>query len=194
MSKQTKEELEIIKLRQEIKQLKRPVFLRPEFLSIVLSSIFAAATIYFTIVKAESEDLKNKIAENIRLSNQINEIKSLELRDKEQHLQNSIDQLKIKESNLKDSLNIKFQRDLLVLENKLKDIRLYINEYRVGYSNSRLKSTSVINSMEKFVKPEEEKNFRQWFYNELNRAIDISNRRSLDQIELERKISEYNIK
>ena len=42
-----KDELEIEKLRQEIKNLKKPILLRPEFLSIVFSSIFAAATIYF---------------------------------------------------------------------------------------------------------------------------------------------------
>lgn len=186
-----KDELEIEKLRQEIKNLKKPILLRPEFLSIVFSSIFAAATIYFSILKAKSEELETLKSEKIQLANQINQKTSLDLKSKEEQLKQSIVQLEIKEDHLRDSLNHKFIEDLLILENKLKEIRLYIDEYKVGYSNARLKSKYNLKLMDEYVKQEKQEDFKRWFYRELNMAIDRSNTRSLNQIELERKLSEY---
>ncbi len=190
----TREELEIEKLKQELKNLKKPILLRPEFLSIILSSIIAAVTIYFSVIEAKSDELEQVKSEKIQLANQINTKTSLDLKSKENKLKESIEKLKMKEKNLKDSLNQKFVEDLLILENKLKEIRLFIDDYRVGYSKSRLKNKRTIEQIERYVDIEKREGFKRWLYSELNRAIDKSNKRSLDQIELRRKLSEYKIK
>ena len=53
-------ELEVIKLQDEIKLLNKPFYKRAEFLSIVVSALVASLTIYFTILKAESDVLEKK--------------------------------------------------------------------------------------------------------------------------------------
>ncbi len=180
------EELEKQKVHEEIRQLAKPFYLKPSFLSIISSSIFAALTIYFTIKISNDEALKELDQRELG-------IQTTKLQIKQERLKESVSKFEAKEKYFKDSLTIKFRTDLLKLEYKLKEISLYIDDYRKSYANGRLSNQIVKSRISEYVKPDQEKEFRRWFYIELNRAIDLSNKRSLKQIELEKKISEYKI-
>ena len=191
MSDPTKEELERIKLQQEIKALKRPFFLRAEFLSIFVSSILGAIALLVSLNQANSDELEAIKTEKLELANEVNNQKAENLKKEALTLQKSIAELSALEKQLKDSLDLRFQRELLLLEARLKQIRAYTENYRMGYANGRLKNRRVNDNIQKFVRPEQEKAFRQWLYSELNRAIDVSINRAIDEIELERKLAEY---
>lgn len=188
----SREQLEIAKLQYEIKQLKKPIFLRTDFLSIVASAMVAAITIYFTVARSKSDDLKQATADKIIAQNESISLRTLAVSQREDDLKKSIKKLEIKQTNLKDSVNIKFQRDLLVFENKFKDLKLDINDYRQGYAKGRVKRESEYGTnINRFVIPQLKDEFNMWYKNELIRAMTKSNDYIINQIELERKLLDY---
>jgi hypothetical protein len=190
----SKEELEIVKLEQEITNLKKKFYERPEFLSIIVSSVFAALALYTSLVQARSSELEEVKTENTRLANQINDFEKRRLQVQKEEIEQSIDDLKVKEQTLEDSLNNKFMRDMLVLEDRLKGAKKYIEEYSISYSNEYVDSRFVKDSMDQFIKPDQQEAFKRWLYSALRRAIALSNDRTIEKIELERKLIEYSIK
>ncbi len=190
----TKEELEIVKLEAEIRNLKRKFYSRPEFLSIIFSSLFAALALYISLVQARSSQLEEAKTENLRLANQINEYEKLKIQTQKEDIEESIIALKIREKTLEDSINKKFMRDMLVLEDKLKGTKKYIEDYSISYSNEFVDSRFAENAMNRFVIPEQKEGYKRWLYSALRRAIKLSNDRSIEKIELERKLIEYSIK
>lgn len=190
----TKEELEIVKLEQEIRNLKRKFYARPEFLSIIVSSVFAALALYTSLVQARSSQLEDLKTENTRLANQINSFEKLRIQEQKEGIEQSIEDLKMKEKTLEDSLNNKFMRDMLVLEDRLKGAKKYIDEYSISYSNEYVDSRFVEDSMDQFIIADQKEAFKRWLYAALRRAIALSNDRTIEKIELERKLIEYKIK
>ncbi len=192
----TKDELEIIKLKEEISNLKRPFFLRPEFLSIVLSSLFAAFTIWVSISQVNKEKMEQLKTLNIALDNKLNDFDRKQLEVEKASLISSIEELKVKENNLKDSLFIKYNKDLLEIERNLEDIFNYtVEDYSIEYANTYVKSESVTNAISDFVVNDQKAGFRKWLYSSTRRAIDKSNNRSmekvLDNIGFELKLNQY---
>lgn len=189
---ETTEELQRIKLEHDINLLRRKFYQRPEFLSIIFSSIFAAIAIFSSIYFSNSKELEElKIAKQA-LDNQVYEINNQKLSEREESLKASIKALEEKEKNLNDSINFKYKKKLLSLEKDLKNIRdFYIRDYAVGYSNAALKSKRIKTRIALYVKENKVKNFEKWLYSELKRGIDISTQRTLDKIDFEMKINNF---
>ena len=192
----SKQELELIKLKEEIKNLRKPFYKRPEFLSIILSSLFAAVTIFISIRTANKEALDELKSRNIELSNKINDFDRKNLEIDKAALETSVSNLQLKEKNLKDSLFINYNRDLLELERKMEDIfDYYIQDYSIGYANTYVKSKQVNGAIGEFIVKGKEADFKKWLYASTRRAIDKSNRRSMEQvlnnIGFELKLNQY---
>jgi hypothetical protein len=192
----SQEDLERIKLSEEIRNLKRPFFLRPQFLSIVLSSLFAAITIYFSIAATNKNELDELKAKNITLDNKINSFDRRQLVLEKAALEKSIKALKIKETNLRDSLFIQYNKDLIEMENSLEEIaNYYVEDYSIGYANSYVKSIQVNQAINEFVVNGKDSKFKEWLYGSTKRAIDKSNKRSMDkvlnEIGLKLKLNQY---
>jgi hypothetical protein len=184
--------LQRIKLEHEIKMLKREFYQQPTFLAIISASFIAAAIIYGTIYMSRSQEIENLAIAKRTLDNKVFAINNQKLKEHETSLKSSIVALEEKEKNLNDSINFKYKKKLLNLEKNLKNIKdFYIKDHAIGYANATVKSKRVKSKTALFVKKSKIKEFEKWLYGELKRGIDASTQRTLDKIDFELKIKDF---
>lgn len=201
----SKEKLEKEKLQAEIDQLSKPFYLKPAFLSIISSSLFAAITIFVTLRISTSDKLA-------KIDKRELDIRTRELQIKEDSLKSSLQQLELKIENLdnvfesknnsldrrfeqkSDSLDNLFFVRLKEIQGELKYIEKYMGDYAKGYSYSFVhKRKSTRDTIKKYV-PNFQLQFANWLEKSMAEAIRTSNSKTLQKVDLKADLEEFKLK
>jgi hypothetical protein len=201
----TIEELEKEKLRAEIDEIKKPFYLKPSFLSIITSSLFAAITIFITLRISNSEELE-------KIEKRELDLRTKELSLREDSLLVSLDRLEqrievldseylLKKELLdknfmsrSDSLDQLYFFKLKTVESELEFIEKYMNDYANGYAHSfAFLNKATIDTVKKYV-PNKQPQFAKWLEKSMRVAILKSNSKNLQKVKLKLEMEEFGLR